>query len=255
MAISKLMTKENIGGKAANLAKIDPDMVPRYIVLPHKSPVTTASANPVVASFTGYSPSMNRFPKTSKAMMSYHVNNKLRYAVRSSAVAEDGKDKSFAGMFESKLNVRWNELHDAIIDVRSSVSSERLKSYGIDGDDLRMAVIVMNMVDAKWSGTLFTRDPVENQDRMVMEYEEGVGGVVDGERDTEISFFGTEKFYTNETNMPYFTVHRIWAEARRLEGVFGTPVDIEWAIDYAHKAWILQVRPIVQQIEKQEALC
>ena len=88
--------------------------------------------------------------------------------------------------------------------------------------------------------------------------------MVDGERDTEIIFFDTEQFYSDDIifcvrptirNMPYFTVHRIWAEARRLEGVFGTPVDIEWAIDYAHKAWILQVRPIVQQIEKQEALC
>ena len=232
MAISKLMTKENIGGKAANLAKIDPDMVPSYVVLPHKNPVT-----PIVAKFTGSSP-LSR-----------------RYAIRSSAVAEDGKDKSFAGMFESKLNVRSSELHKAIIDVRSSVSSERLKSYGIDGDDLRMAVIVMDMVDAKWSGTVFTRDPVENQDRMLMEYEEGVGGVVDGERDTEIIFFDTEQFYSDDINMPYFALHRIWAEARRLEGVFGTPVDIEWAIDYSHKAWILQVRPIVHKIEKQEALC
>lgn len=82
-------------------------------------------------------------------------------AVRSSANGEDSAEASFAGMFETVLNVRPSRVIEAIGQVLSSVNSQRLKDYcdalGIEHRQIRMAVVIQQMVRSRVSGVCFTK--------------------------------------------------------------------------------------------------
>src|ERR1017187_1987647 len=71
-------------------------------------------------------------------------------AVRSSASVEDRRRTSFAGLFETRLNVTGHNLIRAIHYVYSSSTAPRVRSYcerqGIDCDSIRMAVIVQKQI-------------------------------------------------------------------------------------------------------------
>lgn len=234
-----------IGGKALQLRKIDPVLVPNWVAITSDCPEDRISAT------------------VFKAWTHMSVNSYQTYAVRSSAVGEDGKNQSFAGIFESKLNVRPTGLEHAVREVRDSVKDERVTAY-VDTimktnskyprpSELPQtpAVIIMPMIDARYSGVLFTKEPVEGTDRMLLEYEQGVGGVVDGTGDSMTFFLDRNNFYETSVideelthSHPPPAIRRIWEEAKRLERNYGRPVDIEWAVDQNDKPWILQVRPI-----------
>ena len=218
---------ERIGGKASQLFNINPDLLPNWSVITADCPddklqeVCWDIVNP---------------------------NSTQRYAVRSSVVGEDGKDQSFAGIFESKLNVPITGIEHAVREVRDSANAGRAEAY-LKAPSPNVAVIVMPMVKAQYSGVLFSKEPVEGTDRMLVEWEEGVGGVVDGESNSNMIFLDSEDFYRSgeiyekcvELDIPLYT---IWHEAKRLEKNYGRPVDIEWAINEEGRPFVLQVRPI-----------
>ncbi|WP_250036362.1 rifamycin-inactivating phosphotransferase [Paractinoplanes maris] len=101
------------------------------------------------------------------------------YAVRSSATAEDLPAASFAGQHDSYLNVVGPE---AVLEhIRlcwASLFTDRAISYrlrhGIDHRQVRMAVVVQQMVFPRASGILFTADPVTS-DRTVSSVDAGFG--------------------------------------------------------------------------------
>ena len=116
------------------------------------------------------------------------------FAVRSSAVGEDGGDRSHAGQFESLLNLRGVErVRDAVREVWASWYSDRAIGYRLraraEAAAARdaevgplpagpvippMAVIVQRMVVPRASGMLFTANPVTG-DRREMTLEAGPG--------------------------------------------------------------------------------
>ena len=85
-------------------------------------------------------------------------------AVRSSAVAEDSDAASFAGQQETYLGVRdAGTAAERVVDCWASFFSERALFYRARKgslDDLRMAVVIQEMVAADVAGILFTIDPV-----------------------------------------------------------------------------------------------
>ncbi|WP_207261411.1 PEP/pyruvate-binding domain-containing protein [Desulfovibrio sp. Huiquan2017] len=87
----------------------------------------------------------------------------LRLAVRSSAWGEDG-DLSFAGQYESFLNVRPEDLHDAYRKVLASTycpaAMEYRREYDFKPDEVFMAVSVQAMVEARTSGVVYSLSPV-----------------------------------------------------------------------------------------------
>ena len=102
------------------------------------------------------------------------------------------------------------------------------------------------MVQARWSGVCFSTEPVDGTNKMLIEYEEGVGGVVDGTGDSEMLLLDKDEF-----SLPWSTLaiinnglEVVWHEANRLENNYRRPVDIEWAIGDDGQTYILQVRPI-----------
>ena len=86
-------------------------------------------------------------------------------AVRSSAAAEDLPDASYAGLYETYLNVDRAGLADAVRRCFASATSARVTAYHAtrESDDSAaagMAVLVQRMVDPIASGVAFTANPV-----------------------------------------------------------------------------------------------
>lgn len=175
-------------------------------------------------------------------------------AVRSSACAEDGTDASYAGQQETYLFVAsLEEVLEKVVECWLSFFSERALFYREhkgDLDDIQMAVVVQQMVDADKAGVMFTVDPVHNRrDRIVVEAARGVGEhVVSGEV--------TPDYYTldrkgavkkarvvDEQVLSAAELAELATMGLRLAELNGCPQDIEWAYD-ATGLYMLQSRPV-----------
>ena len=85
------------------------------------------------------------------------------FAVRSSGIAEDGVERSFAGIYESVLNVSADDVPAAVDRCLASALAARVAEYEPAGGG-RMAVIVQHMVAPAAAGVALTADPI-NGDR------------------------------------------------------------------------------------------
>jgi YidC/Oxa1 family membrane protein insertase len=151
-----------------------------------------------------------------------------KVAVRSSGVSEDGEDQSYAGVFESLLNVTRDGLSDAIGEVRRSFASETAKIYGGKGDE-GGAVLVQNMVDAEYAGVLFTEHPTESGTTLV-EMVTGLGdSVADGTATPDAYRFGRYSGTLLDEQGAPIDLKELIVLGRRAEEYFGAPQDIEWA--------------------------
>ncbi len=175
-------------------------------------------------------------------------------AVRSSATAEDLEDASFAGQQETYLHVRGaDEVLRRVRDCWSSFFSERALFYRARKgalDDLRMAVVVQKMVEPEKSGVLFTADPVQRRrDQMVAEAVFGLGEqVVSGHVTPDhyvLDRTGKLKrsHIVNGGVLADDELRRLAELGQRLQEHFGTPQDIEWAIEDG-ELYVLQARPV-----------
>ena len=172
------------------------------------------------------------------------------FAVRSSGIAEDGADHSYAGIYESILNVDADDLLAATDRVVASARDARAAAYGAgrNGHE-RLAVIVQQMIQPTAAGVILTADPISG-DRSL-----SVVTAVRGAGDRLVSgdAFGDEWAVRNGTatvrRHPEDAINRAQAvqvarEAGRIAADRGVPQDIEWAIDAEGTLWILQARPM-----------
>lgn len=104
--------------------------------------------------------------------------------VRSSALEEDSRHASFAGIYHSSLNVRGAEaLEKAIRKVWSSLWTPTAVTYrqhmdipGYTSDAPAMAVLIMPLLPATASGIAFTCDPINGRDdRLIIHAQWGLG--------------------------------------------------------------------------------
>ena len=170
------------------------------------------------------------------------------FAVRSSGVSEDGTEHSFAGIYESVLNVSADGIPAASERVLASANAARVSQYEHVGTG-RMAVIIQRMVQPVAAGVALTADPI-NGDRgsCVVSAVRGIG-----ERLVSGAAMGDEwvvrEQVANARRRPEHAIDRRQAiqvanEARRIASWRGAPQDIEWAIDGDGTLWILQARPM-----------
>ena len=170
-----------------------------------------------------------------------------RLAVRSSAVAEDLAGASFAGMYESYLDVPPKEVPEAVRRCRGSADTARVAAYRPVGTEAGVAVLAQAMVAAKASGVAFTADPVTG-DRNMAAVPAGTrvapahgGGEVTGE-----SWRVTGGRATTAAPADVLTAAQAAAvadTAHRLEQLFGSPQEVEWAIA-ADTVQVIQARPM-----------
>ena len=105
-------------------------------------------------------------------------------AVRSSATAEDLPGLSFAGQYETYLNVQgFGAVLAAVEKCWASLWTARAIAYrlrhGIDQSTVSLAVIVQCLVPAKAAGVLFTANPVTGaQDEAVISAAWGLGEAI-----------------------------------------------------------------------------
>src|SRR6476660_6877620 len=129
-------------------------------------------------------------------------------SVRSSATAEDLASASFAGQQESYLNVRgMDALAKAVINCWASLWTARAMAYrareGIPPAQVRLAVVIQQMVEAQAAGVMFTANPSNGRrDQTVISAAWGLGeAVVSGQVTTDDLTVetGTGKILTRQT--------------------------------------------------------
>lgn len=174
------------------------------------------------------------------------------WAVRSSATAEDLPQASFAGQYDSFLNVPTEKVLDKVRCCWSSLFSPRAVAYRgrnhISHGRVAMAVIVQEMIPADMAGVLFTADPVSRDlNRMVVETAPGLGDqVVGGEVTPERVVVSKVSFEILEQSGGAATgefVHPLAELALRAEQLLDCLLDIEWAVCRG-EVYLLQARPI-----------
>ncbi|MGD8372841.1 MAG: PEP/pyruvate-binding domain-containing protein, partial [Syntrophobacterales bacterium] len=217
---------------------------------------------------------------------------RLRVSVRSSAVGEDSA-ASFAGQYESVLNVQPNRIVDAYKEVIASKYSPRALNYrinyGLSDRETPMAVLVLEMIDAGVSGVIYTLDPEETGGgTLAIHSIWGLGKLlVDGsvtpsvirvtrepphqlERDKEIFQpvkavplkKGGIQVVSGVDDLPANlalddqSALELMEWATKLEDFQGTPQDIEWCMDNEGKLFILQSRPLhIEDKDQQKIDC
>ncbi|MEO1204696.1 MAG: PEP/pyruvate-binding domain-containing protein [Pseudomonadota bacterium] len=178
------------------------------------------------------------------------------YAVRSSAVDEDGAEHSHAGQFLSVLNVKLADVASEAERVYASGRAESVEAYrlqsGIVVTEAGPSVIVQQMVSARCAGVLFTAEPVSGRrDRIVVSATHGlgdrlVGGEVDGEAyvlDRDGETIARPDGMEGALCLSDDDLAQLHQLALAVEEAAGHPQDIEWAFD-ANTLYLLQSRPI-----------
>ena len=98
-----------------------------------------------------------------KQRLSTFLRPGKKYSVRSSGVGEDATNNAFAGMGETKLNVKDEDIYENIKECWKSFFSERCIEYMISsGQIVKPAVLVQEMVNSEISGVVFSRDKYGN---------------------------------------------------------------------------------------------
>jgi len=200
-------------------------------------------------------------------------------AVRSTAIGEDG-EMSFAGQFATLLNVPAKNVLAAYKEVLASKYSTGAVLYrmrcGLDDQSSPMAVMVMTMIPASASGVLYTRNPSRpDQSDLHVNAIHGLGEYLMG-GDTAPHVLGicrrTGRIKTRHATQQSHWITTIpeggtrlepmspadaahtpvddasarrladWGE--RLESYFGSPQDVEWAIDGNQRLYLLQSRTL-----------
>lgn len=270
-----------IGGKAANLYRLKAlgMNVPDWIVLPQE---TIAGLVPEALKSAGYEAVRGfietlEIPQADLDAIRAHFPGTGYFAVRSSAIDEDGSDFSFAGQFESRMFVTPENLAENIKAVWLSAFSQRVFDYRAHNgltQTFGLAVIVQEMIAADVAGVAFGINPVTgNRSEQLVSAVFGLGeGLVSGELDADnYRLNGTEiqveiavktqqllldrKTLTGLRKVPVPSelqeertlsdsqLHEIRQILKQCAAAYGKPQDMEFAVKDG-TVYLLQTRPV-----------
>jgi pyruvate,water dikinase len=178
------------------------------------------------------------------------------WAVRSSAAAEDSAS-SFAGQYDSVLNVAPQGVHDAYRQVLASKYEPRAIAYrvraGLSEEETPMAVLMLAMVDARASGVVYTADPTRtcgDAPCLAIYAVRGLGDkLVDGTVGAEPVLFHRADLDAPSTHpesapLARNEAVRLARAGMALEEAFDAPQDIEWCLDRNGDLQLVQSRPL-----------
>ncbi len=199
------------------------------------------------------------------------------FAVRSSSPEEDLEGTSFAGMYETILGTRRDQVEEAVAHAFSSCFDVRVMAYkkqnGLDLEATSIAVIVQRQIASDVSGVGFSLNPINNcYDEVVINASFGLGeAIVSGKvtPDHYVYDFAEKKILEKKVNKKEIA---LWLKEdggiaekenenperqalsdgqiveladliKRCESFYGKPMDTEWAYENNH-LYLLQSRPI-----------
>ncbi|MCC7536377.1 MAG: hypothetical protein IT379_09195 [Deltaproteobacteria bacterium] len=172
------------------------------------------------------------------------------YAVRSSGVAEDLADASFAGQYETVLGVATLEaVAEAAARVRASGLGERAAAYRAytHAERAPLGVLVQRQIAPDVAGVVFSANPLTGDDEVVIEVVRGLGDrLMEGDQDGDRWIGrGQRVEATVDTGvLDSAMARRLVDLARRIARERGCPQDVELAI-VGTEIYVLQARPIV----------
>jgi pyruvate,water dikinase len=174
---------------------------------------------------------------------------KRRLAVRSSAISEDGRQDSFAGIFESLLNV--GKEPDAVISavkkIWSSLFEERVIHYIIKKKltdfQFTIGVIVQEMIFAERFGVVFNIHPLYNDpDYLYIEETSTTGEeLVSGEISPQIDIISKQDVCSTKVRQK--SNFQLCKEILEIEKKYAPAIDVEWAVENG-ELYFLQIRPV-----------
>jgi pyruvate,water dikinase len=226
----------------------------------------------------GVPPDLEEAIRKAYAALEERFGPGVRLAVRSSAIGEDSVQSSFAGLYESCLNVSGSGILHAYKQVLASKYTTRALYYkakkGLADEDIPMCVCCIRMVDAVISGVMYTQDPFQ-PGRVYISAGWGLGpGIVAGEiqpdtflleketgrvLETKVSAQATMLVPEDGKGIREVPVPRLHADepclddkdlaglfrvAGILEGHYQGPQDVEFSIDEAGALHLLQTRAL-----------
>ncbi|KAG1651422.1 putative phosphoenolpyruvate synthase [Nymphon striatum] len=207
---------------------------------------------------------------------------KIKFAVRSSAVGEDGEEMSAAGQMETFLGCKgMDQICISIMKCWASCFGFRAVEYRRQNGQLinvGMAVVIQNMIAADKAGVLFTRDPLDGNPAVIsISANYGIGEsvvsamsepdtiVVNRTFDNKLSLgdvtvgskklqvvmkedggivqYGVSEEDTNVCCLNANEAEKLAEIGVLVEQSYGNPRDIEWAIS-ENQIYLLQARPI-----------
>lgn len=215
--------KDVVGGKALGLAKLRANEVkiPKTYVIPY-----------------GVEIEYNEIKDL--------LDENKRYAVRSSANAEDGGTHSFAGMFDSYLNVEKKNVIDRVMDVKQSVKNDRVKKY-IEINKLQqpsMNIVIQEFVEPEISGVWIG----QSEDKGVLEWIEGSGEKLVSGKETPKREIWDRNIETQDgikTND--YIGNQLLNIQNKLSKSNGDTADMEWCVINGELI-LLQYRPVTREI-------
>ncbi|MFZ5449912.1 MAG: PEP/pyruvate-binding domain-containing protein [Thermodesulfobacteriota bacterium] len=201
-------------------------------------------------------------------------------AMRSSAVGED-LSLTFAGQYATYLNVPPGELISRYKDIVASLFTPRAlfyyKNKGFREEEMAMGVAVLPMINARASGVLFTRQPeAADRDAVLINAVWGlgkyaVGGVIEPDYylvahhppgeileqripPKEVMLVNLPGGGVQEAPVPpekvdapclnHSHLQQLAQWAITLEAHYQRPQDVEWALDFEDRLWLLQSRQL-----------
>ncbi|MRR18750.1 hypothetical protein EG827_01015 [bacterium] len=175
------------------------------------------------------------------------------YAIRSSTTAEDSKEYSFAGQFLTLVNIAGSEnILKAVQSVWDSVTllnnSDYLKRTTVS--EIKCGVIIQEMIPAELAGVSFSRNPVTDQNEIVIEAVEGAGEELVQKGLTPMRW-RVRKDLVMEGNEQYTlfpVIRKVAKDTARLRRYYGQHIDIEWVYD-GKQLYYLQLRQITGRKE------
>ena len=183
--------------------------------------------------------------ETAEALAS--LSDRYTYAVRSSALNEDGTDNSFAGQYETVTDVKKTDLEEAVKTVISSAGNARVKEYlnNANEEASGIAVVVQRFVRPQYAGVLFTADAVTGSSRyMVGNFVEGEGeALVSGQKNAREFRIDAIKYSYSGDDVMRKHARKLFKYAVKIKEEYKCEVDIEWAVSEG-RLYILQARPI-----------
>ena len=258
---------EQLGGKAAALAALGEHglPIPGWFAVKTNAYYKKGQQSPPAGFIDELDDALAAFP------------DDTRFAVRSSAKAEDGAETSFAGQFESYLWVLREDVAAKIREVWASAFSERVRVYcknnHISPPEEPPVALVQQMVAARKAGVAFAANPLNaDTQQCVASAVFGLGSaLVDGLSDADTYTYSyksgdikatvaqknlmaeplnreviPELLVENASNRRVLSnkeVVEVAALAKKTSYIQGRFQDIEWAYDN-ERLYLLQSRPI-----------
>lgn len=164
------------------------------------------------------------------------------YSVRSSADIEDGEKNSFAGMFDSYLNVSTDDILENINKVKDSVNNVRLKEYiQVNGlDQPHMAVVIQSFKEPQYAGVWLGN----SDDSGVLEWVEGNGEkLVSGSSTPHSEIWNNQK---SDKSLEYNGI-KVGKKMLEYQKLVGSNADFEWMI-LDNELIMLQFRPVTKKV-------